>query len=119
MSFLKIWKLKIKKVIVFTLLCAIVILVVKCKYSGMRIQIWDFVCSTYISYSFFICKMGYDLPLRAVIWTENEEIFEKCPCIASIHSTIVIRIMRSAVVYSYFLCPKKLWTCDFLFVFFR
>lgn len=38
MPFLKIWKLKIKKVIVFPLLCAIVILVVKYKDSGMKVQ---------------------------------------------------------------------------------
>lgn len=119
MPFLKIWKLKIKKVIVFPLLCAIVILVVKYKDSGMKVQIWDFVCSAYISYSFLICKMGNDLPPRAVIWTENEKIFEKHPRIASTHSTIVIRVTRIAVVYSYFLCLKKPWTCDFLFVFFR
>lgn len=70
--------LKIKKFLVFTLLCAIVILVVKCEDSGVRIHIWALMCSNYVSYSSLICETGYDLPPGAVIGTENEEICGKC-----------------------------------------
>lgn len=71
--------LKIKKFLVFTLLlCAIVILVVRCNDSRVRVQVWALVCSTYMSYGFLICKMGYDLPPGALIGMGSEDIFEKC-----------------------------------------
>lgn len=85
------------------LLCAIVIVMVKFRDSVVR----TLVCSTYVSFSFLICKMGCDLPPRAVIWTGNKEILEKHLHTRRLQYTGAVRQMRIAVGYNLLLASGE------------